>query len=65
MEHSTKKGLISKECKYGFHHFCDGTPNLSVLKKGGEKPQRLIPCPARYNCPIRAVSIFDKGAERK
>jgi len=59
MDYSTKQTLLLNSCKYKMHHFCDGTPNTSVLK-GGENLPKLKPCPERFNCPIRAVSIFDR-----
>lgn len=53
---TNKQQLLSRECKYGLYHFCDGTPNLSV-------DERLTPkehCPDYFRCKIRKSSIFDK-----
>ena len=59
MEYSTKKWRLSKECLY-LKHFCDGTPNLSMVKEG-KVPPALVPCPRIHTCPIRAQSVFEKG----
>lgn len=48
----SKRARISSVCPYKSRHFCDGTPNLSVIKEG-EVITPKPPCPLRKNCPVR------------
>ena len=57
--HATKLNLLTRICKYGLGHFCDGTPN----KSGGEQ-EYLPPCPDYEYCTIRRKRVYKpKGEE--
>ena len=49
-----KKKSLLKDCYYGFKHFCDGTPNLSITSKNIKRP----PCPDRHYCELCQTKIF-------
>lgn len=55
MTKAEKERLILLHCPYKLHHFCDGTPNTSVLKEG-EEARALPPCRLRGDCPVRNKS---------
>lgn len=52
-----KRAMILRECPYKLHHFCDGTPNMSIGKECDRK--KYPPCPDRPNCPFKKVSVLD------
>lgn len=69
--YNIKKNLLLKECRYKFHHFCDGSPNMSLVpknkktKKYEDIPPAAPPCPDRFDCEIRKRSAFDEGTTEK
>ena len=52
--YTNKKKQLEKECLYGLKHFCDGTPNRSMVNTDKPKP----PCTKYRSCTIRKVKIF-------
>lgn len=55
----TKQSLILRECIYGFHHFCDGTPNKSFEKDTPLGPRPV--CPRYHSCAIRQFSVLESN----
>lgn len=53
---SHKREDIEERCIYGFDHFCDGTPNISVNPHGTHKRA----CPMSKCCEIKKHSIFEE-----
>ena len=57
--HSNKLRLLTTLCRYGFGHFCDGTPNRS---EGVQ--DYLATCPDYEYCTIRQKHVYKpKGEE--
>lgn len=53
---TNKQQLLIRECRYGFTHFCDGTPNISV----DSRSKKISHCPDYCRCKIRKQSIYDE-----
>lgn len=56
-----KKEKLLHECRYGFSHFCDGTPNKSITSKDSVRP----PCPDRIFCSFRQRRLFPTLEEER
>ncbi len=57
--HATKLNLLTRICRYGLSHFCDGTPNKS---EGVQ--DYLAPCPDYEYCTIRQKHVYKPKGEQ-